>query len=163
MCASRRPKGFSLIEVMISVILVGLSITALVLASNSLTMANGAGANLTTAEFLIEQIRELTTMLPAADPDSPSHFGQETSGVPYNDVDDFNGAVFCPPIGADKVPLTAFASYSQQVIVQKLNPSNLDQVVADPNTSISPFLRVTVTIVQNNRDISSASWVRAKY
>ncbi len=157
----KRPNGFSLIEILISVVLVGLSITALVLASNSLTMANGAGADLSTAEFLAEQIRELTTLLPAADPDSPAHFGQETSGPSYNDVDDLDGAVFNPPISADKTVLSVFGGFSQQVIVQKVNPSNLDQVVSDSSTS--PFLRVTVMIVQNNKQISSSSWIRAKY
>jgi len=141
--------------------LVGLSITALVVASNSFTMANGAGADLSTAEFLIEQIRELTTMIPAADPDDPTHFGQETSGVSYNDVDDFDEATFSPPISADQTVLNDFAAFSQQVIVQKLKPSNLDAVVAD--SIDSPFLRVTVTVIQNNKEISSASWIRAKY
>lgn len=146
---------------MISIVLVGLSITALVLASNSFTMANGAGADLSTAEFLIEQIRELTTMLPAVDEDAPTHFGQEASGGTYNDVDDFDGAVFSPPISAGMTVLNDFASYSQQVIVQKLNPSDLDQAVAD--TVDSAFFRVTVTIVQNDKQVSSASWIRAKY
>lgn len=161
MCAVRRPNGFSLVEILVATILVGLSITALVLASNSFTMANGAGADLSTAEFLVEQIRELTAMTPAADPDNPTHFGQETSGEAYNDVDDFDGAVFSPPISADMTVLNDFASFSQQVIVQKLNPSNLDEVVAD--TSTSPFLKVTVTIIQNNKQISMASWIRATY
>lgn len=163
MSVSNRPNGFSLIEILISVVLVGLSITALVLASNSFTMANGAGADLSTAEFLIEQVRELTTMLPAADPDAPAHFGQETSGTPYNDVDDFNGANFCPPISAGQTVLNDFGSFTQQVVVDKLNPSDLDQAAADPNTSTSPFLRVTVAIVQNGKEISSASWIRARY
>jgi hypothetical protein len=124
-------------------------------------MANGAGADLSTAEFLIEQIRELTTMIPAVDPDDPTHFGQEGAGPTYNDVDDFDGATFSPPISADKAVLNDFASFSQQVTVQKLNPSNLDVVVSDASTS--PFFRVTVTIVQNNKAVSSASWIRAKY
>ena len=161
MRAPRRLTGFSLVEILISIMLVGLSITALVVASNSFTMANGAGADLSTAEFLIEQIRELTTMIPAADPDDPTHFGQETSGVSYNDVDDFDEATFSPPISADQTVLNDFAAFSQQVIVQKLKPSNLDAVVAD--SIDSPFLRVTVTVIQNNKEISSASWIRAKY
>jgi hypothetical protein len=146
---------------MISILLVGLSITALVLASNSFTMANGAGADLSTAEFLIEQVRELTTMIPAADPDDPTHFGQESVGPTYNDVDDFDGATFSPPISADKTVLSDFAAFSQQVVVQKLDPSDLDQPVAD--TYASPFLRVTVTVVLNGQGISTASWIRANY
>ena len=146
---------------MISVVLVGLSITALVLASNAFTMANGAGADLSTAEFLIEQIRELTAMIPAVDPDNPTHFGQEATGTSYNDVDDFDNASFNPPINAARTVLNDFPSFTQQVVVQKLNPSNLDQTVADSSTS--PFLRVTVTVIQNGEQISTASWIRASY
>ncbi|MBN1360006.1 MAG: prepilin-type N-terminal cleavage/methylation domain-containing protein [Sedimentisphaerales bacterium] len=168
MCASRRRRGFSLVEILISIVLVGLSITALVMASNSLTMANGAGADLSTAEFLIEQIRELTTMLPAADPEASAWtvLGPEAGETlsSYDDVDDLNGfnsASLSGPINAAKTVLTDFSSFTQQVIVQKVNPSNLDH--AEDDTYDSPFLRVTVTIVQNGKQISSASWIRAKY
>ncbi len=143
MRVSQRPNGFSLIEIMISVILVGLSVTALVLASNSLTRANGAGADLSTAEFLIEEIRELTAITPAAQ------------------MMNFDNAVYCPPISADQAVLNDFGAFSQKIIVQKLNPSNLDEVVGD--SYVSPFLRVTVTIVQNNKEISTGSWIRAAY
>ena len=51
-------RGFSLIEVLIGILLVGLAIASLVAASNAFTRANGAGVNLSTAEFLIEQIRD---------------------------------------------------------------------------------------------------------
>lgn len=141
---SRRPNGFSLIEIMISIVLVGLSITALVLASNSLTMANGAGADLSTAEFLIEQIRELTAMIPPTE---------------------LNGLVgeHSPPISAAKTDLNDFPSFTQQVVVQKLNRSDLDQVATGAEAEASPFFRVTVTIMQNNKQVSSASWIRAKY
>ena len=57
-------RGFSLIEVMIATVLIGLSIAALVAANGSFSMANVAGADLSTGEFVAEQIRELTTMLP---------------------------------------------------------------------------------------------------
>jgi hypothetical protein len=56
--------AFSLIEILIATILVGLAVTALLVASSSMTIANGAGTDLSTAEFLIEQIRELTALLP---------------------------------------------------------------------------------------------------
>jgi prepilin-type N-terminal cleavage/methylation domain-containing protein len=54
--------GFSLIEVLIAIILVGLAITALLATNQSFTIANSAGTDLSTAEFLIEQIRELMAM-----------------------------------------------------------------------------------------------------
>jgi len=151
---------------MISVVLVGLSVTALVVASNSFTTANGAGADLSTAEFLIEQIRELTTLLPVADPDVGAWTAlgpeaDEPNLAGYNDVDDFDGASFCPPISASKTVLADFADWRQQITVDKLNPSNFNQVWAD-NTG-SSFVRVTVHVSLNGEQVSSASWVRARY
>ncbi len=161
-------QGFTLIEVLIATILVGLSIAALVGANSSFTMANGAGTDLSTAEFLVEQIRELTTLLPVVDPAVAAGtrvtvLGPESGEIlaTYDDVDDFDGASFSPPIGANKTVLTEFAAFSQQVTVDKVSPSNLDLVVAD--TFDSAFVRVTVRVLQNGRQVVSASWIRARY
>jgi len=158
--------GFTLLEVLIATILVGLSIVALVAANGSFTVANGAGADLSTAEFLVEQIRELMTLLPVVDstvttwttlgPESG-----ETTVLAYDDVDDFDGAMFSPPINANRATLSAFDAFSQQVTVEKVNSSNFDQVVGDADSS--PFVRVTVRVLQNGREITSASWIRARY
>jgi prepilin-type N-terminal cleavage/methylation domain-containing protein len=162
MTALRSPKGFSLVEVMIAVMLVGLSITALVVASNSFTMANGVGADISTAEFLVEQIRELTTLLPVVDPQTTTTtFGpEEASLASYDDIDDFDTATFSPPINSNRATLNDLAGFSQQVTVQNLSSANFDAVVADHS---SPFIRITVDIRQNGQLISSANWIRARY
>lgn len=138
--------GFSLIEVLIAILLVGLAIASLVAANIAFTDANGAGADLSTAEFLGEQIRELTTLLP------------------YDDLDDFVGAndtrIFSPPIGSNSVPLPAFAAFRQQITVENVSSSNFEQVVGHHN---SPFVRLTVKVSLNGRELSSASWIRARY
>ena len=164
--------GFTLIEVMIATVLIGLSIAALVAANGSFSMANVAGADLSTAEFLVEQIRELTTMLPVVDPAVPAGtpvtvLGPETGETlaTYDDVDDLDGfdsLSLGAPISAQRTTLTALDAFSQQVMVQKLNPSNFDQVWCR-TTPRSNFVRITVNILQNGRQISSASWIRARY
>lgn len=162
-------RGFTLIEVLIATLLVGLSIAALVAANGSFSLSNVTGADLSTAEFLAEQIRELTTMLPVADPAVTTWTvlgpeAGETTLAAYDDVDDFDGfnsAALSGPISAQRTPLTALAAFRQQVTVQKLNPSNFDETWADG--SVSNFVRVTVAILQNGRQISSASWIRARY
>jgi prepilin-type N-terminal cleavage/methylation domain-containing protein len=165
MAASQGRKGFSLVEILIAIVLVGLSITALVTASNSFTMANGAGADLSTAEFLAEQIRELTIQLPVSDPAAVNwtNFGPETGETldTYNDVDDFDGATFSPPISADKATLGNFPEYTQRVTVQKLNPSDFDAVVDD--IIDSPFVRVQVDVLRNGDLLCSTTWIRARY
>ncbi len=158
----RREKGFSLIEVLIATVLVGLAIAALVAANSSFTMANDAGSELSTAEFLIEQIRELTTMLPVVDPETETAtFGPEEPNVAtYDDLDDFDGASFSPPIDGMRARLTSYPQFCQQIAVQNLNPTNFDEVVDDHS---SAFVRVTVIIYQNSLQVTSASWIRARY
>ena len=156
--------GFSLIEVMIAILLIGLAIAALMASNIAFTKANGAGTDLSTAEFLVEQIRELTMLLPVVDPNTEdATFGQEAGETlaNYDDLDDFDGLPpFSPPINANRLPLNDLAAYSQQVTVQNVNASNFEQIVADHGSS---FVRVTVSVYLNSKEISSTSWLRARY
>ena len=162
----KNKNGFTLIEVMIAIILVGLAIASLVGANSAFTQANGAGTDLSTAEFLLEQIKELTATLPVVDPTTTTTtttFGPEGSETlpTYNDLDDFDNMTFSPPIDASRNTLSNFASFSQQVIVQKVNPSDFEQVEIDSyNTN---FYRVTVKVLQNSKEVCSSSWLRARY
>jgi len=136
--------GFSLIEVLIAIILVGLAIVSLVAANSSFTKANAAGTELSTAEFLIEQVRE------------------RSISVNYDDLyglEHFDDVTFSPPINADGESLNDFAAFSQQITVENVNAANFEQVVAYD----SSFIRVTAKVFLNSREISSASWIRARY
>lgn len=160
---AKNKRGFSLIEALIAILLVGLAIASLMAANSAFTKANGVGTDLTTAEFLFEQIRELTTLLPIIDPQTElSTFGPETGETlaNYDDLDDLDGANFSPPISAHRNILNEFATYSQQVTVENVNPSDFEQVVADHS---SCFVRVTVKVFMNSNEICSASWLRARY
>ena len=160
---TKNKNGFSLIEVLIAILLVGLAIASLVGANSAFTQSNGAGTDLSTAEFLLEQVRELTTLLPVIDPQTgTATFGPETGETlaNYDDLDDFDGAVFSPPINAERNPLNNFAAYSQQVTVENVSASNFELVVSDHGSN---FVRITVRITMNSKEISSACWLRAKY
>jgi len=155
--------GFSLIEVLFAVLLVGLAIASLMAANSAFTKANGAGTDRSTAEFLIGQIRELTMLLPVIDPQTElSTFGPETGETlaTYDDLDDFNGLTFSPPISVDRSSLNEFSAFSQQVAVENVSATNFEQVVANHSSS---FVRVTVNVYLNSRIISSARWLRARY
>jgi len=159
---TRYSNGFSLVEVLIAVVLVGLAIAALLASNSALTIANSEGAELSTAEFLSEQIRELTAMLNVVDPETGiGTFGpEEPNFISYDDVDDFDGAVFSPPISADRSTLNDFSAFTQQVTVENVSASNFELVVGDHSSS---FVRVTVRVLLNAREISSACWIRARY
>ena len=154
--------GFTLIEVLFAILLVGLAIASLVGANAAFTRANGAGADLSTAEFLLEQVKELMAALPVIDPETETTtFGpEEASLAAYDDLDDFDGASFSPPISADKTTLTDFAAFTQQITVENVSASNFELVVADHSTA---FVRVTVKVLMNSTEISSTSWIRARY
>jgi prepilin-type N-terminal cleavage/methylation domain-containing protein len=155
--------GFSLIEVLVAIILVGLAIVSLIAANNSFTQANAAGTDLSTAEFLIEQMRELTTLLPVIDPNTgTSTFGPEAGETlaNYDDLDDFDGASFSPPIGADRGVLDNFAAFSQQITVENVNAADFEEVVGDHS---SPFVRISVKVFLNSKEISSTGWIQAGY
>ncbi len=157
-----KKSGFTFVEVLIAIILVGLAIASLVAANSSFTKANSAGTNLSTAEFLIEQIKELTILLPVIDPNTgTSIFGpEEATLADYDDLDDFDGASFSPPISVGRETLNDFAAFSQQITVENVNPANFEEVISDHNSS---FVRVTVKVFLNFREISSFSWIRAQY
>jgi prepilin-type N-terminal cleavage/methylation domain-containing protein len=160
---SRCENGFTLIEVLIAIILIGLAIVSLISANGAFTQANGAGLELSTSEFLIEQIRELTTVLPVIDPNTGiATFGPEASETlaDYDDLDDFNGATLSPPISADRNALTDLSAYSQQITVENVNASDFEQVVSNHT---SYFVRVSVKVFLNTREICSARWLRSRY
>ena len=159
----RYQSGFSLIEVLIAVLLVGLAVASLMAANTALTRANGAGTDLSTAEFLLGEVRELTALLPVVDPETEvSTFGPEAGEVlaDFDDLDDFDGAVFSPPINSERAILNDSSAFSQQIIVENVSDSNFELAVGDHG---SDFVRVTVRVLLNSHEVTSASWLRARY
>jgi prepilin-type N-terminal cleavage/methylation domain-containing protein len=155
--------GFTLIEAMIAMLIIGLTIAALVASTGAFSRTNAAGIDLSTAEFLIEEIREMTASLPIVDPTTgTATFGPEageTGLAQCDDLDDFNGASYCPPIDINRVAMANFANFTQQVQVRNVAVNNFSAVVANHSTN---FYRVTVTILMNGSALTSATWIRAR-
>jgi len=137
---NRRSMGFTLLEALFAAVLIGLAIAALLGTSSAFTMKNAAGVDLSTAEFLIEEIREMT------------------ASEPFDTLPAYDGQSYSPPIDLQKNPLEDFAAFTQQIQVDYVNASDLTQTVTGP----TDFIRMTVTILKNSRPVSSASWIRAR-
>lgn len=136
--AIMRKNGFTLIEVLIAILLLGVAIAALVAANGPFTQANAAAADLSTAEFLIEQVRE------------------RSISTHYDNLPSLNGT-FSPPLNATGESLNSFTAFSEQITIENVSESNFEQpVVYD-----SGFIRVTVKVFLNSKEISSARWLRA--
>ncbi|MCE5185766.1 MAG: prepilin-type N-terminal cleavage/methylation domain-containing protein [Planctomycetaceae bacterium] len=156
--------GFTLVEALFAAMLLGVVIAALAASSGAFTMANGYGMDLSTAEFLIEESRDMLATLPAVDPETQKdvfgHEADETSTALYDDVDDFHNVVFSPPVDISRAAMNEFAGFAQQITVQNVDAVNLTATAADHSTD---FVRVTVTILRNNVPMTSTSWIRANY
>lgn len=135
-------KGFTLIEVLLAVILVGIGIAGIVSANGYLTKVNGAGVELSTAEFLVEQIRE------------------RTAEMNFSSITSLNNKTYSPPEDSAGTVLTDFSDYTQQI--KAVHVTSADLTVVDGGGS-SDYVRVTVEILRNARVVTSGSWIRANY
>jgi len=156
----KKTSGFTLIEVLISVVVLGIAIAAIIGSNGYFSMASATGADITTAEFLISQIEAITAVLPIRDEQSSTaSLGPEEASVGlYDDVDDFDSASFSPPIDSQGQSIEQLSRFSQQITVQNVNPSDFQQVVTD---HASDIIKVTVTILADGIEISSCSWLRS--
>lgn len=127
-------RGFTLLESLFAAMLIGLVIAALAASSGAFTMANAAGVDMSTAEFLIEEIREWTAPMVFSD----------LAGIAGD---------YSPPIDVTGAELADFAAFTQQVTVE-----NCGTEFGAPN---SDFVRITVTILKNGNPVSQADWIRA--
>lgn len=154
--------GFTFAEVLIAIVLIGIAIASLVGANSAFSKSNGAAIELSTAEFLIEQIRELMVFLPVTDPQTGAEvFGPEdgeAAVAAYDDIDDFDDTVFSPPIDLQRQTLSELSGFSQRITVKNVSDADFSIVQPDLTTS---FVKVTVGIIVNSRTVSTASWIHA--
>ena len=153
--------GFTLLEVLIATLIIGIAITSIVASNGAFTKANGAGLTISQAQFLLEQIRELSATLDVVDPETgTTTFGAEESSLAnYDDLDDFDGLSFCPPIDIDRSQISDLSEYTQQITVNNVSLADLETVAADHSTDM---VRVSVSVSLNGTEITSASWIRAR-
>ena len=75
----------------------------------------------------------------------------------YNDLDDFDGSTFSPPIDARRQALANYTGWSQSISVQKVDVNRVATVV--PSATVSPTLRFTVTVQRYGNTIYTESWM----
>ncbi len=144
--------GFTLIEAMLAIIVVGVGIVGVMQLQYVCTLQNSAATRLTVATMLATHIREMTTTLPFNDPTTgQSNFGPEAGETlsGYDDVDDFNNAAFSPPRDADRDVLDGFAGYRQEIRVFPINNTALSgnqTGAAITNSTYTGAVRVRVRV-----------------
>ncbi len=134
-------KGFTLIEIMFAVIVIGIAFVSLMAANIAYTQNNSAGAKMSTSETLLQQAREFTVKLD------------------YDQLLALDLVQYNPPRDVTGNSLNDFDEYTQKFIVQNVSSSDFTNVVSD---GASDFIKVTVEIYKDSNLINSSSWIRAK-
>lgn len=166
--------GFTLVEASLTTLIVGVGILSMMELFGACTRQNQSANQQTTAMFLVGNIQETMESLPIVDPVvGSSHFGPEPgeSLATYNDVDDFDGSSFNPPIDATRHTLPQLSQYTQVVTVMPVYVNQLNANTDESAPSIAKgtytgAVRVRVKILYKRTpgspasEVYRASWIR---
>jgi len=158
------PAGFSLIETAITTALLGLGISALVVASRSGTQINAAGRDLTQAAYLVQEIREWTLKLPFSDPDPGDQYhppGPDGSDPQtfVDDLDDLMDVTYSPPRDGDGNAISGMEGWSQHITLEWKDPDSLNTTVVAGSSDV---ILVTVTVARGGRDVLATGWLAVR-
>lgn len=159
----QKSRGFTLIEAAMTTAIIGIAFVAVMELFAACTRQNRYANHNTTAMMLAEHIQEMMLGLPFADPNPLSAvFGAETgeSLATYDDLDDFNGRSFNPPIDAQRQIIPELSQYTQTVSVVYANP---DQPSAGGTAGKALRVRVVITYQSGSsspvEQVYSLSWL----
>jgi prepilin-type N-terminal cleavage/methylation domain-containing protein len=156
--------GFTLVEVVIATVLVGLALTAIMISVRSNTIVNDAGTKLTQASFLAQEIREWTLTLPFRDQDvgdrgNPPGPDGSNPQVWVDDLDDLMNVTYCPPRDGEGYAINALPDWSQSITMTWRDPNNLSQTVANGTSDV---ISVNVDVKHSNKLVLSSGWLVTK-
>ena len=134
--AARR--GFTLIEIAVATVIIGLAAVALMTALAASTKVNGSGKDLTQASYLAQEIREWTLNLPFAD------------------LDDLADYTYSPPKDATGADIAGMDGWAQHVTVTWRNPQDLSSVVVSGSSNVA---YVSVDVTHAGNDVFHAGWL----
>jgi prepilin-type N-terminal cleavage/methylation domain-containing protein len=170
----RVDRGFTLIESALATVIIGTGFVAMMQLFTTCTIQNNTAAHMTAAQMLGEHVREVTQDLPFNDPfTGRSFFGYESGETlaTFDDIDDFDGQTFNPPIDSTRTPITEMSQYTQVVSVMPVYPNQPSSNTNETSPSISKSIytgaaRIRVRILYRptagaaNQEVYRTQWVR---
>ncbi len=153
--------GFTLTEVAVATVLVGLALTALMVSLAAGSRTNRSGQQLTQAVFLVQEIREWTLKLPFSDPDAndannPPGPDSSDPQVFVDDLDDLMNVTYSPPRDGQGQAIASMVGWSETLTLTWRNPDNLTSVVAAGSSDI---IWVTVDVSYQSQPVLSSGWL----
>lgn len=159
-----RRQGFTLIEVAVATVIVGLGVVAVLMTSGSTSRVNASGRDLMRGLVLVQEMREWTMSLPFSDPDPgdignpPGHDGSDPQ-VFVDDLDDLMNVTYSPPRDAMGTTIYDMEDWSQTITLTWLNPADLSQTVSD---GASDVINVKVDIRYNGQPVVESNWLATR-
>jgi hypothetical protein len=95
---------------------------------------------MTTAQFLAEQARERSAMM---------SFNELSSWDPNSVI-----------LGVDAGDVNDLSGYTQDITVEYVDPNDFSNVL---DSGTSDFIKVTVTVIKDSKDVIKSSWIRARH
>lgn len=171
---ARLARGFTLIEAALTTVIVGVGVLCTMQLFASCSQQNQAASQMSIALMLASNIQEAMGGLSFSDPGTAgTYFGPEPgeSLATWDDVDDFDGGRFNPPIDSLRRTIPEMTRYTQVVSVWPVYPSKLsvnsNESSPDiPKSVYTGAVRVKVRILYSPLgggspvEIYSASWIR---
>ena len=155
--------GFSVIEVAMSSLLVGVVLVASLQVTGQALVVQRDRANMSTGVFLAEGLLGEILLLPYMEPGLTSSAIQLETGElannrsTFDDVDDYHNYSESPPKSPENIPLIGFDGWERLVQVRWVNPDNLNQARA----AESGVKRVTVEVRRNGQLLATAMGIRS--
>ena len=134
-------KGFSLIEIAIATIIIGLGVTALLMTLTAGTKVNDASQNRTQAAFLAQEIREWTLRLP------------------FDNLSAMNNVTYNPPRDGQGNAITNLTGWGQTITMTWRNPANIASVVTNGS---SDMVYIQVAVAKQSQTILTTGWLVSK-
>jgi prepilin-type N-terminal cleavage/methylation domain-containing protein len=135
--------GFTLIEAMFAIMIIGIGIAALMTVFAAGTNVNAYGDRLSKSVFLADEIRAMTDNI-GFGADGKATQLLALHGRTFNGVD-ANGAV-----------VAGLQDYQQTILVRMVYPENMTTYAGtDP-----PGLVITAAVSFNNEELTRLSWIR---
>lgn len=156
-----RTSGFTLIEALIAVALIGVGITALVLGAQSSTRVSAVGRDITQAALLAQHIREWTLKLPFSDRDpgdqtNPPGPDDRSPQDFVDDLDDLMDVTYSPPRDASGLAIQGADGWSQHITLEWKDPNSLSATVPPGSSDV---VRAKVTVARDGRDVLTIGWL----
>ncbi|MCD6304042.1 MAG: type II secretion system protein [Planctomycetes bacterium] len=156
--------GFTLIEVAVATVIVGIALAALLVATASNTRVNDAGSKMAQAIAFAQEIREWTLQLPFSDPDpgdagNPPGPDGANPQVFVDDLDDLMEVTYSPPRDGQGGVIYGYNDWSETINLSWRDPN-------DPCNEVSPgasdLVCVRVDISHQGKSVYSTAWLVAR-